>query len=184
MNKVIIFLFLLSSISYGQKLSVSPDGLKNADDPEKSFVILNIDGKSAKQLYDDALKHIIKTYENPDKVIKGKLENEYIKYTTHATDFLIIKNSFAKVPISSDYTVELSFKDGKVKYEIISIDMYDKSGRYKLLFKGEGALSGYYIYNNKDELKKPEAKSGLENYFNSKIDNLVSGFQSKTDSNW
>ncbi|MRX40567.1 DUF4468 domain-containing protein [Flavobacterium sp. LC2016-23] len=184
MKKLLYMLFLISSVSYAQTLSVTPDGLRNPNDPEKTFVVLNLEGKTAKQLFDGSVKYITKNYQNPDKVIKGKIENEYIKFTTHIADFIIIKNSFAKVPITADYTVELNFKDGKVRYEVISLDMYDKSGRYKLHFKGEGAFSGYYIYNNKEELKKPEAKTALENYFNIKIENLLKTLQNPTEDNW
>lgn len=182
MKKAIVFLLLMYSISYGQTFSVTPEGLKNTDDLDKTFVVLNIEGKTSKQLFDASIKYITKNYENPDKVIKGKLENEYIKFVTHVADFIVIKNSFAKVPITADYTIELNFKDGKIKYEVISLDMYDKSGKFKLFFKGEGAFSGYYIYNPKNELKKPEAKTELENYFNSKISNLIKSLNSTEDS--
>lgn len=166
---MLLLLLFACSISYGQKLTVTPDGFKNSDDLDKSFVVIAADGKTASQLYNETLKYIAKNYKNPDEVVKGKIENEYLKVITHVTDFIIIKNSFAKVPISADYTFELSFKDGKIKYEIVSLDMYDKSRKFKLLFQGEGAFTGYYIYNKKGELKKPEGKIELENYFNAQI---------------
>lgn len=172
MNKILFLLIFFCSFGYGQKLIVTSDGLKNADEPERTFVVINVEGKNSKQLYENALRFVNKTYENPDKVIKAQMANEYLKISTHVTDFLIIKNSFAKVAISGDYTIELTFKDNKVKFDVVSINMYDRSRKYNLLFKGEGALSGYYIYNKKDELKKPEAKIDLENFFNTQISNL------------
>jgi hypothetical protein len=184
MNKTLFLLVFFCSFGYGQKIIVTPDGFKNEIDQEKAFVIIKVDGKDPKDLYSKALHYINKVYENPEKVIKGKIENEFIKVNTHVTDFITIKNSFAKVPISTDYTFELSFKEGKVKYEITSIDMYDKSGRFKLTFKGEGAFSGYFIYNTKDELKKPEAKTDLENYFNNKISVLSEYLNSTSPDNW
>jgi hypothetical protein len=170
---------LCCSISFGQKITVTPDGLKDSENLDRSFVVINVEGKKANFIYSEALKYIAKNYKNPDEVTKGKIENEYLKIITHATDFIVIKNSFAKVPISIDYTYELSFKDEKVKFEVIAIDMYDKSGRFKLLFKGEGAFSGYYVYNNKLELKKPEAKTAIGDYFNSSIKSLSDFLNSK-----
>jgi len=153
---------------YGQKLVVTPNGFRNSDDLEKNYVIIPVEGKSANELYSTALKYIQKTYKNPELVIKGNIENEYLKFDTHAKDFIVVKNSFLKTPFSADYTCELSFKDGKVKFEIVSIEIYEK-GKFHLFFKGQGALSGYYVYNNKDELKRQDAKDQLESYFNSQL---------------
>ena len=185
MNKALFLLIFFCSFGYGQKLTVTSEGLKDSEDPTKVYVVINLEGKTAQQLYERSLKFITKKYKNPDLVIKGKIENEYIKITTHATDFITIKNSFAKVPISVDYNYELSFKDNKVKFEVSNIDMYDKSGKFKLQFKGEGAFSGYYIYNMKDELKKPEAKTDIENYFNSLIAYITENLkETPADDKW
>ncbi|KIQ22633.1 hypothetical protein RT99_05865 [Flavobacterium sp. MEB061] len=169
MNKTVLLLLFFCFLGYGQKLIVTPEGFKNSEELTKKYVVIDVEGKTAKDLYENALRFINKNYKNPEKVITGKVENEFISINTHATDFITIKNSFAKIPISTDYNYDLSFKDNRVKFEVTEIDMYDKSGKFKLKFKGEGAFSGYYIYNMKDELKKPEAKAELENYFNSFI---------------
>lgn len=179
MKKLFCLLLLVCGVSFGQKLIVTPDGLKSESDVEKSYIVLNVENKSAKELYANALKYIAKTYKNPEEVVKGNIENEYLKVVTHASDFITIKNSFVRTPFSVDYTYELSFKDGKVKYEIISLDIYDR-GKIKLLFKGKGALSGYYIYNPKDELKKADAKELIENYFNSQILVVSESLQNKS----
>lgn len=180
MKKIILFAFIaISTISYGQKLVVTPTGLKDANDLEKTFVVINADGKTSKELYDNALKYINKNYKNPDEVIKGKTEAEYLKFITHAENFLIVKNSGVKVQIDADYTCELSIKDGKVKFEIIALDMYADKGGYKVLFTG-GAFDGYPIYNKKGELKRPETKSEIENYFNSQISSITDFLQGKS----
>lgn len=179
MKRIILFaLIAISTISYGQKLVVTPTGLKNTDELEKTFVVINADGKTAKELYDNGLKYINKNYKNPDDVIKGKTEGEYLKFITHVENFLIIKNTGAKIQIDADYTCELSFKDGKVKFEIISLDMPADKGGFKVLFTG-GAFDGYPIYNKKGDLKRPETKSEIENYFNSQISTLSDFLQGK-----
>ena len=109
-------LISLSTLSNGQKLSVTPKGLKDSVDNEKSFVVIQAEGKTAKQLYDNALKYINKTYKSADDVIKGKTDGEYLKFITYAPSFMTLKNGFANVPFHAKYTIELNFKDGKVKY--------------------------------------------------------------------
>lgn len=179
MKKIILLTFIaISSISFGQKLVVSPTGLKDANEPEKTFVIINAEGKSSNELYNNAIKYINKNYKSPNDVIKAKTEAEYIKFVTHVENFLVIKNSGAKIFINADYTCELTFKDGKVKFEIITLDMYGDKGGYKVLFTG-GAFDGYPIYNKKGDLKRPETKNEIENYFNSQISSISDFLQDK-----
>jgi len=185
MKKLLFFILLaFSTLTYGQKLNVTPNGLRDVNDVEKAFVVINADSKTAKQLYDNALKYINKNYKNPDDVIKGKTEGEYLKFITHVSNFLFVNNSGAKITIDADYTVELNFKDGKAKLEIISLDMYAPKGGYKVLFSG-GAFDGYSIYNNKGDLKRPDTKTELETYFNSQINSITEFLQGKNNNdNW
>lgn len=185
MKKLILFaLIAFSSITYGQKLNVTPNGLRDANDNEKSFVVVNAEGKTAKQLYDNALKFINKNYKSPDDVIKGKTDGEYLKFITHVSNFLIVNNSGAKITIDADYTIELNFKDGKAKFEIIALDMYAQNGGYKVLFTG-GVFDGYPIYNKKGDLKRPDIKTEIETYFNGQINSLSEFLLGKSDKdNW
>jgi len=62
MKKLILLsLVAISTLSYSQKLTVTPSGLRDANDSEKTFVVINAEGKTSKQLYDNALKYINKT---------------------------------------------------------------------------------------------------------------------------
>ena len=183
-NLFLIWLFMSSNFIFGQKLIVTPDGLRDLNDNNKTFIVINSDGKTSKLLYDNSLKYINKNYKSPEDVIKGKIEEEYLKFNTHVDNFLIVNNSGAKIPINADYTIELNFKDGKVKFEVTSIDMYTKNGSYKVLFNG-GAFDGYPIFNKKGELKRPETKKEIETYFNEQINSLSEFlFEKKNTDNW
>lgn len=185
MKKIILLsLIATSTWTYGQKLNVTPNGLRDSNNNEKTFVVINADGKTAKQLYDNALKYVNKNYKSPDDVIKGKTYGEYLKFITHVSNFLVINNSGAKIPIDADYTIELNFKDGKAKFEIIALDMYASSGGYKVIFIG-GAFEGYPIYNKKGDLKRPDTKAEIETYFNSQLNSIAEFIQGKSDEdNW
>lgn len=177
MKKIILFAFIaISTISYGQKLVVTPTGLRDANDLEKTFVVINADGKTSKELYDNALKYINKNYKSPDDVIKGKTDGEYLKFVTYAPDFISIKNSWVRTPFNAKYTIGLSFKDGKVKYEVIDIEI-ENGAKAPLLFSGSGL--NFFIYNKKGELKREDAKISIEDYFNSNISTLSDFLQSK-----
>lgn len=185
MKKIILLtLMALSTMTYGQQFNVTPSGLRDSNDNEKTFVVINAEGKTAKQLYDNALKFINKNYKNPDDVIKGKTEGEYLRFITHVSNFLIVNNSGAKITIDANYTIELNFKEGKTKFEIIALDMYAQNGGYKVLFTG-GAFDGYPIYNKKGDLKRPDTKTEIETYFNAQLNSLSEFLLGKSDAdNW
>ena len=43
---------LFSTITHAQKLAVTPNGLRNANDTQKTFIVIPTQGKTAKQLYE------------------------------------------------------------------------------------------------------------------------------------
>jgi len=166
---------------YSQSFVLMPTGLRDSADTGKSFLVLKFDSLTAKQLYDNAIKYINKTYTNPDQVIKGKTENEYLRYITHVASFIMIKSGLSRVKFDADYTVELNFKEGKVRYEITSLDM-ENSGGWKLKITGGGFA--WYIYNKNGELKKEDAKKDIEQYFNYRIKSLTETLNGRIKENW
>jgi hypothetical protein len=85
--------------------------------------------------------------------------------------------------IDANYCTEINFKDGKVKFEIIQLDMYDSySKNYHVLFSG-GIFDGYPIYNKKGDLKRPDLKAYIELYFNSQINSLTDALNGKGKTN-
>jgi hypothetical protein len=175
---------LFVTSAFGQKLTVTPNGLRDSSDNEKTFVVLETGDMTAKQLYDNSIKYITENYKNPKEVIKGQTESEYLKFDTYVSEFLRYNNSGVKIPIQANYTVELRFKDGKVRYEVISLDMTAKSSNYRVLFSG-GLLEGYIIYKNNGKLFKEETKEDIENYFNAEIERLTKFIKGETKkSDW
>lgn len=172
MRSIMLLSTILScSILVAQELEVTIDGLRDKNDIEKSYIVIDVENTSAKDLYSGAIKYINEVYKNPDEVLKGNIEGEYIKYVTHVSDFLVFNNSGAKIPIQANYTIELKFKDNKVRYEVIALEMPSESGGYNLEFTAP-PLKAYAIYNKKGVLKKPETKVDIETYFNNSIEEM------------
>jgi hypothetical protein len=177
----IIFALLLSITVYGQKFVATAYGLRDSSNIERTFVVINVDGKTAKELYVNAVKYINKTYRNASDVITGKIEGEYLKYITNAPNFVYYKLG-GRCYIDGKYTVELTFKDGKVKYEVIELLMYKQLS--------DGYMNNYFfrdkmmgMFNSKLKLVHPDWKVYLENYFNSNIKSLADALNDKND-NW
>jgi hypothetical protein len=166
MKKIVLIAFIIScSLLNAQKLLVTPEGLKDSLNIDKSYVVISIEGKTAKDLYESVIKYVNITYKNPKEVLKGNIENEYISFETYVANFPLTKNGYAKMNIGTKYLTTLSFKDGKIKYEISDMEMKAVDSQYKVLFSG-GAFSGYPIYNKSGELKREETKEDIEKYFN------------------
>ena len=170
--KKLLFLFtflLLNHIGFSQEYEVTPSGLKDKSNVENTFLVIETPDKTIAELYQNAIKYVNENYKNPEEVIKGKTENEYLRFETYVPQFTKVNNSGAKLDVSMKYTTELRFKDGKVRFEITALSITADNGGRSVEFSGS-IWKGYPIYNKKNgDLRLPETKSELENYFNTKV---------------
>ncbi len=165
----ILSFLLLNHIGFSQEYEVTPNGLKDKSNTENGFLVIEAPDKNSIELYLNAIKYVNENYKNPDEVIKGKIENEYLRFETYVPQFTKVNNSGAKLDVSMTYTTELRFKEGKVRFEITSLSITADNGGRSVEFSGS-IWQGYPIYNQKNgELRLPEAKIEIENYFNNKV---------------
>ena len=157
---LLITLLICSQIGFSQEITVTPDGLRDASNNDKSYVVINTPDKTAEQNYNNAIKYINKTYKNPNEVIKSDIKSEYLTFQTYVSDFLIVNNMGAKITQFAEFTTELSFKGDRVKYEIINLVISNSSGG-KVKFSGS-AFTGFPIYNKKKKLKRADTKNDIE----------------------
>lgn len=173
-----ILILMISSFCFSQEFEVTQDGIKDKSNINNNFLVIEAENYSANRLYQNALKFIIETYKNPDYVIKGKIENEYIRFESNNNFSMSFNNKIGRMTATIGYAVELRFKDGKVRYEIISLKMPVAEPR-NLTFKGS-IWSGYPIFNDKGEVRLPEAKEKLENHLNELV-SLLKSFLLETE---
>ena len=66
---VLVFTFIgqQSNVIYAQEFTVTPTGLKDNANLEKTYVVINTPGKTAEQNYNNVIKYINKTYKSPKK---------------------------------------------------------------------------------------------------------------------
>ncbi len=179
-NQLFLLSFLLLNyIGFSQEYEVTPNGLKDKSNTENSFLVINTLDKKTAELYQNAMKYINENYKNPDEVIKGKTENEYLRFETYVPQFTKVNNGGAKLYVSMKYTTELRFKDGKVRFEITSLGITADNGGRSVNFSSR-IWKGYPIYNQKNgELRLPETKSEIENYFNTKVTEIKNALLDK-----
>ena len=188
MKKLLFSALAILSVAFAnaQEFEVTPDGLKEKTSG-KDFVVIEVQGKTASELYNNAIKYINIMYKNPKEVIKGDVKDEYIKWETFIPNFGTIKNSFVNLQANALITVQLSFKDGKAKYEVVNQDIHPKENRdTKVTFKGS-KWGGFPIYDEKDnKLRQVQLKDDIETYYNTQITKLKevlnnTGTQTKND---
>jgi hypothetical protein len=175
MNRILTLSFLFfTCISFAQEFEITPNGLKDKTNSENGFLVIQASDKKTNELYKNAIKYVNENYKNPEKVIKGKTENEYLRFVTHIGQLTKVNNSGVKLDISATYTTELRFKEGKVRYEIIELDLTADNGGRNVYWKGS-IWKGYPIFNKKDELRLEQTKTDLEKYFNAQV-KIISDF--------
>ena len=168
-----------------QTYVVTPYGLRDADNLDKSYVVIDVEGKSAQELYDRAREYIIRTFKNPDLVEKGAIDNEYLRYNTYADGVTTIPIPLNNLVYGASYSVELAFKDGKVKHEVILLEL-DSDGN-TLGFQPQRLAMGWWLYSKKGKLKLPKNKAEIEAYFESIVADLAAylrGTSETDDDDW
>lgn len=142
------FLLVISIIfitfSYSQeisKLKLTPIGVEP--------IVIETDSIKASELYKRALNWVQETYKNPEKVLKAKIENEKIRIDGFAENAWWYKSLGMKQNYNMEYSVEISFKDGKYRFKYIVGQFFTDSGQkvlydYNTFFKKTGEIRSAY----------------------------------------
>ena len=163
--KLLVALFIVS-LSYAQNVVVTPNGLASATDNTKEYVVIEVPGKTASELYKNMNNYIQKNYNDPDYATKGKVENEHLHFVTHADNVLYYK---AGIVYNVSYLTNVDFRDGKAKITFSDINLLPAD---VALPQVPFALST--LWNKKGELKKEREKLEIETYFNAQL-KLIKG---------
>jgi transposase-like protein len=172
MKKIILLftLFIFSKAFSQSDFKHSVDGLN------PKFLVIEIDSLNASELYLKTLDWIKETYKNPDEVIKAKFENEKIRFNGFQKSAMSTK--MLGVPSFSDvrYSIEISFKDNKLKFEPINLERYTAPSEY---VSGGWSFvplnTGSYIY------KKNGKSKGIFKRYPKQIENIFNNLKSSLE---
>ena len=156
MNKIILFIFILSV-----HFSMAQDDLYKFDinglSPE--YIVVEIDSMTQEQLFKKTINWIKETYKNPDEVIKTTIENDKVRFEGAKQNGLCIMALGMPNCSNVRYQIEIAFKDGKYKFEVISLEQYVEASQYSrpgwfpVLLSQEEVSKGYY--KKKGKLRAP-----------------------------
>ena len=105
-------------------------------------------------VYKKTIEWINKSYNKPSEVIKAQVENDYIRFQG------VSKEKYcwdALVTFCNDirYEVEISFKDGKYKFEVLSLEDYHVTGASGLRVWGRiNYKDSWTHFKNTGEVRK------------------------------
>ncbi|MBL7766717.1 MAG: DUF4468 domain-containing protein [Chitinophagaceae bacterium] len=115
MKYILIFLLFLTSsqsvLSQESEFNFSAKGFTD-------YVVVECEKKTQSELYKKTLDWIAVTYNSPNAVLKSQIENEYIRIEGSATKL---------IGTGTKYQIEISFKEGKYKFDIIDIQFWNEA---------------------------------------------------------
>ncbi|MBE9467763.1 MAG: hypothetical protein IMY72_05495 [Bacteroidetes bacterium] len=142
------------------------------------------EGKMASDLYSKTNDWINYTYLNPDNVIKGKVENDFIRFKGSKKDFYI-DEIMGQVLVSFDliYVFKIDFKDDKYRLALESYDIIEVTGNHKLTLASlvkDGEIDDTlpYYYSFKRNLLKEI------NELNTSLYDYISGKKETQEDDW
>lgn len=149
MKKIAILLLFVIGTMSAQETEFTFDNTKGMTD----YVVNNMEGKTASEIYKKVIEWIKITYKNPDKVILTTIENEYVRFegasgSFYSVNIPLMGKSFQE----TKYQIEISVKDGKYKFDIISMENYLAPSQYS-----RGGWSDNVFFNgnlDKETLEK------------------------------
>jgi hypothetical protein len=187
-NLSLVFLLIaFGGFTQENYFKLTPEWLVSLKDTTKNYVVVDVNNLTAKQLYDKAIMYVNERYKNPDAVLRGKIENEFLTFATH-NDHMFDFRSGVPIIVEVDYLTTISFKENRIKIDFHDIDMYmvTSGGKSPLYLMGSGGFT-WYVYKEKDHslfMPNKGLKDKIELFFNNQTNEIVSYFLTQKKEEW
>ena len=179
MKKLInLFFATIVTISYSQdipKVEITSEGI--------SSIVVEIEGKTASELYQKTLNWIQQVYKNPDEVLKANIKDEMVRFDGFDKSVWSAKVMGLKSSYDVAYTIEIDFKDGKYRFKWNTREFWvsESSTRAAFtesaFFKKDGSVRNDYVDG------KAEYEATI-NAMNRLLYNYISGKADKKNDDW
>ncbi len=78
---ITLILGVISLSSFSQQFELTPEGLRDAADTSKDFLVIPVDGKTASDLYSMSKRYVNEKMSNPKFARKSDLDGDYLRYS-------------------------------------------------------------------------------------------------------
>lgn len=178
MKPLLIFFTILFCININysqnnQKAKLNIDGF--------SSVIYSVENLSDETIFKRINEWVLKSYNNPDEVIKSKIPNEYYRFDGYMPNSHNYSQMGATFVNNIVYTVTIDIKNGKYRlnFEIKSVTgngNYNSGFDVRDLYNKVGERRKHRIYN--------DMHTELENNVNKLLENLYLFVVDENDDSW
>lgn len=173
-----LVMVLVPLLSFGQTFTLTPNGLRSADDETKDFVVIPAEGKTADQIYKATKSYINQIMKNPTKSIKADSEGEYIRYSLLIPEFAVISKMGIKVKYEGRLEIEMRFKDNRLRFNVLEMDMPTEDGSNYLALTGS-PLGKWVIFKKDGKVAMKDQKAQIENHINGMIAMLANAINNQ-----
>ena len=176
MKKVLVILaVLLPLMSWGQSFTLTPEGWMSTEEPTNNYIVFPMEGTKA-ELFQKAKTAVTATFKSAKDVMSYN-EPDIITINGY-TDCIFEKILGMKYVFGMRYTMQILFKDGKVRFNAPDAYEAEYTGQNRAFFYlrpgGGGIMEGArYVFNKKGELKKKDQKKQAEDYFNNLVYTII-----------
>lgn len=126
-NITLSLALFITFLSNGQeKFTYDEDGLN------PKYLVGEAESKTQQEIYKKSINWIKETYQNPDEVIKTTIENKKIRFEAVEVDLMSHSSLGSRHFYNTTYTIEIEFREGKYKFEALSISYRVPPSRYNL----------------------------------------------------
>lgn len=155
------FAFVSNSVwAQESKFTVSEAGLTD-------YIVVPVDSMKSIDIYSKCIEWVGKTYNSPEDVIKSKIEGRSIRIEGSADGLLY---TLGGVTYLTRYQVEISFRDGRYKFDVLSIETFANAQYGWNSFPYNGDWAAYY--KNGEPRKAWVCINEIPVYFNNLSESL------------
>ncbi len=175
--KMILLVAFISASAFAQdsEFKFSKEGLTD-------FIVVTYDG-SAKDTYNRALAWVKENSKKGYK-ITSSVENEKMTIEGGKENFLCSKAGGTNVCTFGTFTIELSFKDGKYKFEAVGLSEKPNNATTTVV-RNLNDFSDYYDKDGSLKKYKDDVPAAYESLFNGLSKDLISFMDKKKKAeNW
>lgn len=181
-KSIFILISVVTTLLQAQSFKLSPLGFVNAEEPSKTYVVLEFPEKTKEEIYKQVMFKLNKMFNSPKDVL-SVLENESI--TINAIDSKRVRRT-SMHSFKNRYTLTLEFKNGKMKINapIFELTNYYSRGLQKLHLMYKGLSLGgenLSIYSKNGDPKRQKAITDLNAFANTYIEVFKETFSKKED---
>lgn len=189
MKKILIMALILfvGCVRVNAQFKITPSGVEDIDG--KGYWLVEIEGRTAKELFDAAKTYVLLNFKNPDAVL-SEVENKTITIHGVYPNAIFAKKVLGtNILASVDMNLTLQFKDNKLRVNTPIINSMRMGGfdSPSVYFSGGMGIDGdVNMYKKGGKPNAPKVIESLTVFINSKVLEIVNALKgtSENEDEW